>query len=314
MRATEWTTAVACALALTLGACEEEPEPAYLPRAEDRTEGDEAREDRAARARERERARRPTRPRRQEPAPIPAPEDVSAPPADAERTASGLASRVLEPGTGSVHPGPRDGVTVHYTGWRAENGEMFDSSVARGEPTTFTLNRVIPGWTEGLQLMVEGEKRRLWIPAELAYEGRPGRPQGMLVFDVELLRIYPLDAPENVSAPPADAERSASGLSWVILEEGEGDRHPTDADRVRVHYAGWRAENGELFDTSLRRGRPATFGVDRVIDGWTEGLKRMVPGERRRFWIPAELAYGNSPNPRAPQGMLVFDVHLIEIE
>lgn len=65
---------------------------------------------------------------------------------------------------------------------------MFDSSVARGEPVSFPLTDVIPGWTEGVQMMVEGEKRRFWIPARLAYEGRNG-PQGVLVFDIELLRI-----------------------------------------------------------------------------------------------------------------------------
>ena len=66
---------------------------------------------------------------------------------------------------------------------------MFDSSVARGEPITFGLDEVIPGWTEGVQMMVEGEKRRLWIPQSLAYQGRAGAPAGMLVFDVELLKI-----------------------------------------------------------------------------------------------------------------------------
>jgi len=79
-------------------------------------------------------------------------------------------------------------VTVHYTGWTTD-GQMFDSSVARGEPAQFGLDQVIPGWTEGLQLMVEGERRRFWIPARLAYEGQPGRPQGVLVFDIELIRI-----------------------------------------------------------------------------------------------------------------------------
>lgn len=119
---------------------------------------------------------------------IPAPPDVAAPPDDAIRNPSGLASKVLTPGTGTRHPRPNSQVRVHYTGWRT-NGEMFDSSVARGEPISFGLTNVIPGWTEGLQMMVEGEKRRFWIPAKLAYEGTPDRPQGMLVFDVELIRI-----------------------------------------------------------------------------------------------------------------------------
>ncbi|MDH5493312.1 MAG: FKBP-type peptidyl-prolyl cis-trans isomerase [Myxococcales bacterium] len=119
---------------------------------------------------------------------IPAPADVAAPPADAERTASGLASKVLTAGTGTRHPLATDTVEVDYTGWTTD-GEMFDSSVSRGEPAQFPLDAVIAGWTEGVALMVEGESRRLWIPEELAYRGQPGRPAGMLVFDVELLRI-----------------------------------------------------------------------------------------------------------------------------
>ena len=76
---------------------------------------------------------------------------------------------------------------VHYTGWTTD-GKMFDSSVARNEPASFGLDEVITGWTQGLQMMVEGEKRRFWIPAPLAYEGKDG-PQGLLVFDIELLKI-----------------------------------------------------------------------------------------------------------------------------
>ena len=119
---------------------------------------------------------------------IPPPPDVAAPPADAVRTSDNLASKVLTPGTGSRHPRPNSQVTVHYTGWTTD-GKTFDSSISRGEPTTFGLDQVIPGWTEGLQMMVEGEKRRFWIPGNLAYDGQPGRPQGMLVFEVELIRI-----------------------------------------------------------------------------------------------------------------------------
>lgn len=287
-----------------LAACEEDPEPAFVSSGRERRSADTERGERD------ETERRTAEPEPARPSSIPAPPDVAAPPDDAERTASGLASKVLQPGTGTVHPGPRDGVTVHYTGWRAENGEMFDSSVPRGAPATFTLDRVIAGWTEGLQLMVAGEKRRLWIPANLAYEGRPGRPQGMLVFDVELLDIWPLDAPANVSAPPANAERSPSGLAWIVLEPGSGTRRPTATDTVEAHYVGWRAENGERFDTSITRGRPLRIPVSGVIPGWQEGLQLMVEGEKRRFWIPANLAYEGRPG---PQGMLVFDVALLRI-
>ena len=122
---------------------------------------------------------------------LPAPDDVAATPADAETTASGLAHKVIQAGTGTEHPGPTTNVTVHYTGWLT-NGTMFDSSVTRGEPIQFPLNGVIAGWTEGVQLMVVGEKRRFWIPANLGYGDRGAAggliPAGaMLVFDVELL-------------------------------------------------------------------------------------------------------------------------------
>jgi peptidylprolyl isomerase len=119
---------------------------------------------------------------------IPAPADVAAPPPNSLKTSSGLSTRVLEKGTGQRHPRATDTVVVHYTGWSTD-GLMFDSSVQRGEPSEFQLNGVIAGWTEGVQMMVEGEKRRLWIPARLAYEGQPGKPQGMLVFDIELIDI-----------------------------------------------------------------------------------------------------------------------------
>src|SRR5204862_2897794 len=83
------------------------------------------------------------------------PADVAAPPADATKTPSGLAYKVLTPGTGTKHPGRHATVTVHYSGWTTD-GLMIDSSVVRGEPSDMFLDQVIPGWIEGLQLMTEG--------------------------------------------------------------------------------------------------------------------------------------------------------------
>ncbi len=116
------------------------------------------------------------------------PADVAAPPADATVTESGLAYKVLRPGTGTEHPKKRSSVEVHYSGWTTD-GRLFDSSVLRGQSTEFPLDAVIKGWTEGLQLMVEGEKTRFWIPAKLAYPNDKTKPQGMLVFDIELVDI-----------------------------------------------------------------------------------------------------------------------------
>jgi len=106
-------------------------------------------------------------------------------------TASGLQYQILAAGDGTVHPKASDTVTVHYHGTLLD-GSVFDSSVERGEPIAFPLNRVIKGWTEGVQLMVVGEKTRFFIPPELAYGNRSaGKISGgsTLTFDVELISI-----------------------------------------------------------------------------------------------------------------------------
>lgn len=119
---------------------------------------------------------------------VPAPADVAKPPADAATTASGLASKVLTPAKGTSKPGPTDLVTVHYTGWTTD-GKMFDSSITRGQPAVLQLDMVIKGWTEGVTMMVEGERTRFWVPEPLAYKGEAGSPKGMLVFDIDLVEI-----------------------------------------------------------------------------------------------------------------------------
>jgi FKBP-type peptidyl-prolyl cis-trans isomerase len=239
---------------------------------------------------------------------IPPPPDVAAPPADAVKTPSGLETKVLTAGTGTDHPGKDDLVTIDYTGWTTD-GKMFDSSVARGKPSTFPVSRVIPGFSEGLQLMVPGEKRRLWIPAALAYKGQEGKPKGMLVFDIALIEM-PNRAPADVKAAPADAKKTSSGLAYKVLREGTGGRHPKADSTVSVQYTGWTTD-GKMFDSSVVRGQPASFAVNGVIPGWTEGLQLMFEGEKARFWIPEKLAYEGK---RAPYGMLVFDVELLKIE
>jgi peptidylprolyl isomerase len=256
------------------------------------------------------------------PAGIPAPPDVAAAPENAKRSESGLAWTVLQEGTGDKHPSEWDIVTVNYTGWTTD-GRMFDSSTKRGRPAEFPLNRVIKGWTEGVQLMVAGEKRRFWIPGALAYgeaqandpHAAMGPPRGTLVFDVELISFKeapkPPEAPKDVAKIPKNAKKTESGLGSRVLKKGTGKEHPTAASVVTVHYSGWTTD-GKMFDSSIMRGSPATFGLNQVIPGWTEGLQLMVVGEQRRLWIPENLAYGGRPG--RPQGMLVFDVELLEIK
>jgi len=242
----------------------------------------------------------------------PAPADVAGPPADAVKSTTGLASKVVSPGSGDEKPLDTDVVTVHYTGWTAD-GKMFDSTHTRDQSAMFPLNRVIPGWRECVKLMTVGETRRCWVPQDLGYKGQRGRPEGLTVFDIELIdtRRSPSVPPPDVAAPPDDAQRTASGIAYKVLVRGTGGRRPAGWTKVTVHYTGWTTD-GKMFDSSVARGTPATLSLDNVIKGWTEGVQLMVEGERTRFWIPEDLAYkGEAGNPR---GMLVFDIDLIKIE
>ena len=138
---------------------------------------------------------------------------------------------------------------------------MFDAS-SPDKPAQFGVSNVIPGWIEGLQLMVVGEKRRLWIPAKLAYGERramPGAPAGDLVFDVELVEIIAgPETPKESQKPPKDAKKTAPGLVYKVLTKGSGTTNPSPTSRVSVHYSGW-TKDGKLFDSSVARGAPASF-------------------------------------------------------
>jgi peptidylprolyl isomerase len=118
------------------------------------------------------------------------PADVAKPPADARKSPKGVFYKVLKaaPAKNTQHPQPNETVKVKYTGWTTD-GRMFDSSEIRGEPAVFSLTGVVAGWTDAIPLMSVGDRWRLWIPEPLAYKGKPGKPKGMLVFEVELIEI-----------------------------------------------------------------------------------------------------------------------------
>lgn len=242
----------------------------------------------------------------------PTPPDVAAPPADAQKSATGVASKILTPGAGMDKPDATDIITVHYTGWSSD-GKMFDSSITRGTPATFPIARVLPGWRECVLQMTVGETRRCWVPESQGYRGAAGRPKGTTVFDIELIetRRSPSIPPPDVAGPPPDAKRTATGIAYKVLKAGTGARHPSAFSKVTVHYTGWTTD-GKMFDTSITRGMPTTMSLEDVIRGWTEGVQLMVEGERTRFWIPQDLAYKGEAG--SPRGMLVFDIELVRIE
>lgn len=106
---------------------------------------------------------------------------------------------------------------------------------------------------------------------------------------------------------------TASGLQYKVLQTGTGTEHPAKTDKVKVHYEG-KLLDGTVFDSSVTRGKPISFGLNQVISGWTEGVQLMVVGEATRFFIPAEMAYGDRAAGKIPGGStLIFDVELLGI-
>lgn len=105
-----------------------------------------------------------------------------------------------------------------------------------------------------------------------------------------------------------------SGLQYQVLRQGEGTEHPSASSKVKVHYHGSLLD-GTVFDSSVDRGEPISFGLNQVISGWTEGVQLMVVGDKFKFFIPSELGYGNRAAGKiAPGSLLIFEVELLEIQ
>ena len=235
---------------------------------------------------------------------IKAPADVAKAPDDAHVTESGLASTILTTSTGSEKPTATSTVTVHYTGWKSSDGSMFDSSVTRGQPTRFPLNQVIAGWTEGLQLMVAGEKRRFWIPQDLAYGPEvpgSGRPGGQLVFDVELLKVE--KGPEPIKVP-ADAQKTESEIAYVITKAGNGEA-PTAEQTVDFHFTFLDPE-GKALQSSRTTG-PQTAPMEKLPPFFTEVFSQLQPGAKADAYLPGNLL-------GAPYEMVKCELELLAVK
>jgi len=256
-----------------------------------------------------------------------APKDVAVAPGDAEVTSSGLKSKLLLRPTCALsksipltnpsceRPQPWDKVLIDYTGWTPA-GKMIDSS--RNEKRLVRVNSVMPGWTEGLQIMAPGESRRFWIPPELAFgknESATSKPTGPLVFDVELYSIERQPKPPaELTAAPQDAVSTPSGLAYKKLKPGTGNRSPGLDSNVTALYNGWSSNGDLVLSTSF--GAQDTFFIKEVpVEGLKEALQLLVEGETRRFWIPGKLAFGERAEESRglPPGVLVFDVRLLSI-
>lgn len=217
-----------------------------------------------------------------------------------------------------------DKVFMHYNGYFVD-GKKFDSSLGEyegeeNETFDFILgrHRVIDGWEKGLIGMKVGEKRRLNIPYHLAYgeNGRPPiPPKSDLVFDVELVKFEKISYPEfNVEGK--DTIVLPSGLKYIIADSANGATvHPNDT--VIIKYTGYFMD-GKVFDSSYDRGDTLVFvaAAQKVIKGLDEGMLLMKVGEKYRFIIPFELAYGeDGREPIIPaKSDLIFDVYLQDVK
>ncbi|MEL6857247.1 MAG: FKBP-type peptidyl-prolyl cis-trans isomerase [Pseudomonadota bacterium] len=250
---------------------------------------------------------------------------------DVQTTESGLQYVIVREGDeGGETPSARDEVTVMYDG-RLVDGTVFDSSYERGSPTSFPVNRVIAGWTEGLQLMSEGDEFIFYIPTELGYGQRP-RPGGVikpgddLIFRVELQQVSKAAPPRPIddaawakhtpwNSDLEEVQKTGSGLEYVVLASGAEDGiSPQGSDRVVVFYEGRLDQDGTVFDSAFSRGEPEIFPSNRVIPGWIEALQLMKPGDRWLVHVPSNLAYGpRGTGPIPPNAALNFEVELMDV-
>ena len=211
-----------------------------------------------------------------------------------------------------MHPSRDDTVFIHHATWTTE-GKRVANTWRKKQPKILKVIKLLPGWRDGLQKMVVGERFRLWIPEKMALarsQRRRGK-KGMRIVDIELLRlkVAPL-APPDVRRPPKDAKKTKTGLKWKSLAPGKGTVHPKPTSHVTVRYAGWTTK-GICFDHT-DHDETMSFPLQGVIDGWTEGLQLMVEGQKARFWLPKKLAYDGARG--KPKGMLIFDIELLKID
>ena len=144
----------------------------------------------------------------------------------------------------------------------------------------------------------------------------------LVIYALKRAGVFSKGAAENETVGDAyltenalreEVTQTDSGLQYEVLTEGEGDTRPAATDTVLVHYHG-TLMNGSVFDSSVKRGEPISFPLNRVIPGWTEGVQLMTKGAKYKFYIPARLAYGNRQVGTIPGGsLLIFEVELLDI-
>jgi peptidylprolyl isomerase len=170
------------------------------------------------------------------------------------------------------------------------------------------------GVADALKMMVVGEERRLWVPADLTYKmDDPDEPppRADVTFDVELLEIQKAPPTPRELKVPRSARKTPSGLAVQVLRKGRGTRHPGPGSRMTLHFSGWTTD-GRLIESSVMAGQPATYELEGVLPGWREALQGMAVGDKVRLWIPAALAFGEKPRRGQPHGDVVYELELLD--
>lgn len=208
-------------------------------------------------------------------------------------------------------------VEFHYSAYR-NGGQLFDSTHKKGQTLSLLLGNkgLIPGLEEALMLMQEGDKFRVLVPPHLGLPkgNRSGVEGETLVFDLELVSVIDPVVIEPYSVDNRRLYNHESGLKYYIVEEGNGKRAKS-GDYVEMHYTGY-LEDGTIFDSSVKRGEVFSFklGIGQVIKGWDAGVQLMNEGDKFRFILPADIAYGDrAVGSIPPNSTLIFDVELIRI-
>jgi len=205
-------------------------------------------------------------------------------------------------------------VSALFTIWKRD-GTVLGSSRTSSQSGKTCLLAMIPGMAEGVKRMAPGEQRRIWIPAHLGYQDDDDKAKAVdLTVDFELLTIQKAPAiPADLKAPPASATKLESGIAYRRIKNGSGTEHPSSKSQMLLDFSGWTA-NGDLIESTVMAGHPASFELINALRGWREVLQLMVVGDKVRIWIPAALAYGDKPRRGQPKGNLVYELELLSLQ
>lgn len=233
------------------------------------------------------------------------------------KTASGLEYTITEKGSGKK-PQIGDKVVVHYTG-KLINDTVFDSSVKRGEPFTFKLGagQVIKGWDEAFQLLQAGDKATIKFGPELGYGAQEmGKipANSTLIFDIELLDV--IEGIRAWDVKGKDTVKTASGLKYIMIQRKDGEK-VAPGTKATFNYNSF-LRDGKMFDSSIERGKPITVkvGKGQLFPGLDEGIQLLHKGEKAKFIIPYQLAFGEKGvPPQIPEKTdVIFDVEIMDVQ